>query len=116
MPFVEREDGAIVGVYANFQLGYAEEELAEDDSELLNFLNPPAPPYTIDKLTVVERLTDNEAELVYPAMASMPAKLRFVWDTASVIRSDSPFFDDLKGFLAQVLSPNRATDLLSAAN
>ena len=38
--YVERRDGVIVGVYANPQPGIAEEPLAEDDAELVAFLNP----------------------------------------------------------------------------
>lgn len=41
MTFVQRNDsGKITGVYANPQLGYAEEELADDNEEVLAFLNP----------------------------------------------------------------------------
>ena len=35
--FVERINGVIVGVYANRQLGHAEEELLEDDPEVIAF-------------------------------------------------------------------------------
>lgn len=41
--FVQRANGVIVGVYANRQDGYAEEELADDDAEILAFLDPPIP-------------------------------------------------------------------------
>ena len=37
MPYVERAFGSICGVYANFQAGYAEEELLGGDAELLAF-------------------------------------------------------------------------------
>lgn len=35
MPFVQREEGRIVGVYANRQPGYAEEELSPNSAEML---------------------------------------------------------------------------------
>lgn len=35
--FVERKDGDIVGIYANWQEGYAEEEVLADDPEVLSF-------------------------------------------------------------------------------
>lgn len=73
-----------------------------------------APPtdWSIPKLTVVQRLTDTEAETVYPAMATMPAKLRFVWDTASEIRSDSEFFGTLQAFLTSAIGADRAAQVL----
>jgi len=41
MPYVERKDGKVIGLYANLQAGYAEEKLAEDHPEVVAFLNPP---------------------------------------------------------------------------
>jgi hypothetical protein len=43
MPFIHRENGAVKGLWAQFQEGYAEEELAEDDAEVVAFLNPSHP-------------------------------------------------------------------------
>ncbi|MBY5374194.1 hypothetical protein [Rhizobium leguminosarum] len=72
----------------------------------------PATNWSIPKLMVVQRLTDAEAETVYPAMAAMPAKLRFVWDTASEIRSESEFFGTLQAFLTGAIGPDRAAQVL----
>jgi hypothetical protein len=111
--FVTRENGKIVAAFAAEQ-DFATEELADDNAELVAFQNPPASSnYSIPKLTVVTRLTDTEAETVYPAMAQMPAKLRLVWDTASSIDSSSEFFGTLKQFLTTVLNADRATALLA---
>lgn len=44
MPYIEKRDGEIVGVYANPQPGYAEDWLPADDPAVIAFLNPPAPP------------------------------------------------------------------------
>ncbi|TVR11857.1 MAG: DUF4376 domain-containing protein [Salinarimonadaceae bacterium] len=41
MPYVQRREGRVVGLYANEQPGYAEEFLAEDHPEVLAFLTPP---------------------------------------------------------------------------
>lgn len=41
MPYVERVNGTIVGIYANHQTGLAEEFLADNNSEVVAFLNPP---------------------------------------------------------------------------
>jgi hypothetical protein len=43
MPYVERREGKIAGLYANPQPGYAEEFLADDHAEVVAYLNPPAP-------------------------------------------------------------------------
>lgn len=44
MPYVERQSGIVTGVFARLQSGYAEEFLADDDPEVVAYLNPPAPP------------------------------------------------------------------------
>lgn len=44
MPFVRRdESGAVAGLYANAQPGYAEEFLEEDHTEVVAYRNPPTP-------------------------------------------------------------------------
>jgi hypothetical protein len=46
MPYVERREGVVVGLYANAQPGYAEEFLADDDAEVIAFQTPaPAAPH-----------------------------------------------------------------------
>lgn len=47
--YVQRTEGAISGVFANLQDGYAEEALASDDPEVLAYLNPPEPIPAITK-------------------------------------------------------------------
>lgn len=44
MTYVQRENGVIIGVYRNLQEGFAEEELADNNPEVVAFLNPPPPP------------------------------------------------------------------------
>jgi hypothetical protein len=41
MPFIERVDGKIIGVYALKQDGYAEELVPDDDPDLVEFLSKP---------------------------------------------------------------------------
>ncbi|UXS23111.1 hypothetical protein [Agrobacterium tumefaciens] len=38
MPYIERNNGRIVGVYAKKQQGYAEELVPDDDPDLVEFL------------------------------------------------------------------------------
>lgn len=40
MPYVQRDNGIVVGLYANAQQGYAEEFLADDHEDVLAYLNP----------------------------------------------------------------------------
>jgi hypothetical protein len=44
MPYVQREEGTIVGTFSNVQKGFAEEFLPDDNPEVVAFLNPPPPP------------------------------------------------------------------------
>lgn len=46
MPYVQRTDGTITGIFANMQDGYAEEFLADENEEVVAFINPPPPPVT----------------------------------------------------------------------
>ncbi|MGN7829532.1 hypothetical protein ACTJJ8_22630 [Agrobacterium radiobacter] len=97
MPYVERTEGAITGAYAMLQAGYAEEFVADDNAELVAFLNrePPAQPITRRqlRLTLVRNgisLTDVEA-----AIASMPDGLakeeaQIEWADASTFSRTHP--------------------------
>ncbi len=40
MPFVQKIDGKVIGVFKVAQPGYAEEELPEDHPDVQTFLNP----------------------------------------------------------------------------
>lgn len=43
MPYVERDGGTVVGLYANKQPGLPEEFLDDNDPEVVAFRNPPPP-------------------------------------------------------------------------
>jgi len=114
MPYVQRDEtGAVKGVYANLQEGYAEEFLPDDDQEVVNFLKPPKTSYSIYKTTLWLRLTDAEAEMVMAAKNEQPAKFRGIWDDALSIQSGSEFFGVLKSFLTVAISEKRANELLA---
>jgi hypothetical protein len=68
--------------------------------------------FAIPKMLLWARLTDEEAEAVETAMASQPARLRGIWNSATEVRSDSEFFGTLETFLAAVLGADRAAALL----
>lgn len=115
MPYVERIDGKVVGLYDLAQEGHAEEFLPEDDVEVVAFNNPPPGPYVLPKMLLWTRLSNDEADTVDAAMAAQPAKLRGIWNSATEIRSDSEFFETLEAFLASALGASRADELLQPA-
>lgn len=97
MPYVERTDGTITGVYAMRQAGYAEELVADDDAQLVAFLNrePPAQPITRRQLRLT--LVRNGISLagVEAAIAAMPAGLekeeaQIEWADASTFSRRHP--------------------------
>ncbi len=74
MPYVERTDGLITGTYAVLQSGYAEEFVADDAPELLDFLHraTPAPPITRRQLRLTLVRNGVSLSSVEAAIASMP--------------------------------------------
>jgi hypothetical protein len=47
MPYVEREDGKVISIYANPQPGRAEEWLEDNDADVSAFINPSVVPQTV---------------------------------------------------------------------
>ncbi|MGI8397810.1 hypothetical protein ACRYWZ_15665 [Agrobacterium deltaense] len=75
MVFVQRNpSGKIIGVYECKQDGYAEELLADDDPEVIAFLNPEPEPEPITRRQLRLTLVRNGISLagVEDAIASMP--------------------------------------------
>jgi hypothetical protein len=110
MSWYEYTNGAITGRYSDHLDGLV--DLPDDHPDVVAFLNPPPPPYTIFKTTLWMRLSNEEAETVMAAKEAQPAKFRGIWDDALLIQSDSQFFETLKLFLASTLSSARAKELL----
>ena len=52
MPYVQRDEGIIIGVYASQQQGYAEEFLPDDDAEVVAFLNPEPQPVETEPVRI----------------------------------------------------------------
>jgi len=49
MPYVQRENGVVIGTYYGPLEGVAEEFLPDDNPEVVSFLNPPPPPPTVSR-------------------------------------------------------------------
>lgn len=56
--YVQRVSGEIVGIYANFQEGIAEESLSDDNPEVVTFLNPVS---ITDYENAIQNLVDETA-------------------------------------------------------
>lgn len=70
MPYVQRSSGLISGLFANEQVGYAEEFLPGDNAEVVAFLNAPAPP--IQQIRALERqYADDQARMTRVALLDL---------------------------------------------
>lgn len=98
MPYVQRdEEGAVKGVFANPQEGYADEFLEDENSEVVAFLNPPVMPQPITRRQLRLTLVRNGISLigVESAIAAMPEGLakqeaQIEWADASTFNRDHP--------------------------
>lgn len=97
MPYVERTDGSITGAYAMMQPGYAEEFVADDAPELVEFLDRaiPAPPITRRQLRLTLVRNGISLSSVEDAIASMPEGLakeeaQIEWADASTFSRRHP--------------------------
>lgn len=69
-------------------------------------------PRSVPKLTVLERMTEEEAETADAAMSTQSAKLRQIWGAAQEIRTDSPWYNDLLSFFIALFGAERSAVLL----
>ncbi|MCZ7855997.1 hypothetical protein O9X81_05170 [Agrobacterium salinitolerans] len=96
--YVQRDEGGVVvGLYANFQTGIAEELLEDDDPEVVAFQNPPEvlPPITKRQLRLTLVRNGISLETVEAAIASMAeglpkAEAQIEWADASTFNRDHP--------------------------
>lgn len=92
MPFIHRtEDGKIGLVFPDFTEGFAEEELAADDTELIAFLNPSAPPRLVLKRVIVDRLyAAGKLEAARAALDAQPLYTRERWNSRDSVYATDP--------------------------
>lgn len=97
--FVERNAGAVVGVYANLQPGFAEEELAADHADVVAFLHQPEPVPAITKAQAVlylKSIDKTEADVLAAIAAISDPTERSVaeieWNYRQPFRHDHPLF------------------------
>ncbi|MGV2052614.1 hypothetical protein ACQZ48_21280 [Agrobacterium sp. 22-209-1] len=96
--YVQRDEaGVVVGLYAKFQTGIAEELLEDDDPEVVAFLNPPEvlPPITKRQLRLTLVRNGISLETVEAAIGAMPeglpkAEAQIEWADASTFNRNHP--------------------------
>ncbi|MEX2741077.1 hypothetical protein AB3480_06470 [Rhizobium mongolense] len=77
------------------------------------YVAPPPAPYSLDKMVLWLRLSEEEANAVDAAMTLQSARLRGIWNTAQSVQSDSEFFGTLLAFLTAVIGGARANQVLA---
>lgn len=103
MSFVQRDDSnKIIGVFRQPQPGYAEEELADDNGEVVAFLNPPAStepidwPITMRQLRLgLKRFGDKPASFIQDTIDAIPDgdakdEAQIWYEETSVVHWDHP--------------------------
>ena len=68
--FVQRVNGVITGAFAKPQPGYAEEEIADDDPELLAYQSPPAKRTLLAIVADLNALTGAQKNAVWTDITS----------------------------------------------
>lgn len=113
MPFVQRVEGAIVGVYANEQPGFAEEWLEGDDAEVEAFLTSIAPKMTIIyKADIWRRATEEEAEIIDAQLNAQPIRLRRMWQDSQILATTDEMYGPVKAAFESAFGAERAAALL----
>lgn len=80
MPYIQRRDDKVAGLFGSSQEGYAEEWLEDDDPEVIEFLNPPAPIPTVSRRQFFQQaaisgiITESEA-LAAVTTGALPASV-----------------------------------------
>lgn len=92
MPFIQRKEGEICGVFANLQPGYAEEELPEDSQEIRDFLNPPKDYAQLRSEAYVAAGVTVEAiaEALIEHAGGKPQKLQQLMQMRDMVRAEIP--------------------------
>ncbi|MBY4589488.1 hypothetical protein [Rhizobium redzepovicii] len=113
MPYVSRSaSGAINGLFEQMQEGFAEEFLPDDNPEVVAFLNPPPPPYTIGADLPWARMTEDEAELVQDGIDASPVKTRNMINKATSFTEGTDAFVKFKAIIAAATSTSQAGEIM----
>lgn len=117
--YVQRDRaGIIIGLYASFQEGFAEEFLEEDNPEVIAFLNLPELPVVI-KLWPTDlwrRMGDAEVIAVENIMGSQTARIQRIFNAATEYRSDDELWSLLVQIATTLFGAERAAQILAPSD
>lgn len=88
-------------------------EAEGNEIEIEEIPSEPEYSYKLFKSTFINRLTNEEAEIMETTLASADAKLRLLFNSIEYFKSDDPLFQVLNGAVASALGQERADILLS---
>lgn len=88
-------------------------EIAERAALDATWVVPQAPANRIFKSTIIRRLSDQEAEILFGVLASAPVKSRMLWDASEWIGSDDMLFGTLQAAIGAALGESRASEILA---
>lgn len=112
--YVQRDEGVIVGIFANIQLGYAEEEIDRDHPDVVARLNMFAIPSKTSKLGIKRALEELDMwDDVKAAIAANPS-IQEEWELAVEISRNDPLTQSMIATLG--MTPEQIDQLILRAN
>lgn len=113
MPFVQRENDAVIGVYASAQPGFAEEWLDDDAPDVSAFLASIAPKKTIIfKADIWRRASDAEAQVIDLQLSAQPIRLQRMWQDSQTLSVNDEFYLRIRDAFVVAFGDVRAAQLL----
>lgn len=113
MPFVQRENGNIIGIFANRQPGFAEEWLDDDAPDVAAFLASIAPKKTvIFKADIWRRASDAEAQVIDLQLSAQPIRLQRMWQDSQTLSVDDQLYPRIRDAFVVAFGDVRAAQLL----
>ena len=114
MPFVHRESGAIAEAFAVPQADYAQEFLADDNPELVAFLNPtPLVTAVSSRQFKLQLLSAGLLDAVDAWVAQQPRDVQIAYEYSGTFVKDSPMMT--AGFAAMGFTPPEIDEFFRAA-
>lgn len=116
MPYVQRYEGQINGIFTNLQEGYAEEWVEDTDPEVVAFLNPPPPPITVvsARQFKLQLLAAGLLDQVDAWVASQPRAVQIAYEYSGSFVRDTPMMET--GFAALGFTAEQIDAFFQAAS
>lgn len=114
MPYAQRENGAIVGVFANRQKGYADEFLPDDAPEVVAFLGPKAADTVSSRQFKLQLLAAGLLDQVGAWVAQQPRDIQIAYEYSGAFVRSSPMM--MEGFAIMGFTAKQIDDFFAAAS